>query len=258
MVFIVSTFIRIIIVIVFIALWETLPSIGLVNELTAPRFSMVLIRAGELLNPYTSSSIVPLGFYTHLSVTLFEIGVAFLITVFVAIPLGFLIGGFRLVTQIYEPLIYLIYAFPSVALYPLVVIILGFGPPSKIVFGFFLGFFPLILNTIAALRSIRPSYILVAHLFGCRKIQLLQKIIIPASASFIISGIRLALAFNIIGVLFGEIVASSIGLGFVITSATYKLDAPTEYAAIIISLTLIYIILESISFVQKRVFERED
>jgi NitT/TauT family transport system permease protein len=242
---------RISIVIFFFAFWEILPTLGILNEFSVPKFSKVIVRVAEILNPYSSTSIIPTGFYNHLYVTLFEIGVAFFITLCIGLPIGFLIGGFRLITQIYEPLIYLIYAFPSVALYPLIVIILGFGPQSKIVFGFFLGLFPLILNTIAALRGIRPSYILIARLFGCTTIQLILKVILPASIPFIISGIRLALAFNTIGVIFGEMVASSVGLGFIINSATYKLDALTEYAVIVISLSVTFLILEAISFTER-------
>jgi NitT/TauT family transport system permease protein len=77
------------------------------------------------------------------------------------------------------------------------------------------------------------------------------KVILPASIPFIISGIRLALAFNTIGVIFGEMVASSVGLGFIITSATYKLDALTEYAVIVISLSVTFLILEAISFAER-------
>jgi len=249
--------IRIIIVVLLLIVWEILPIVGVVNEFSVPRFSKVLFRAVEILDPYTSASTIPSGFYAHLYVTLFEIGLAFLITICIGLPVGFLFGYFRLITQIYEPLLYFIYAFPSVALYPLIVVILGFGPPSKILFGFFLGLFPLILNTIAALRSVRPTYVLVSHSFGCTATQLLLKVILPASLPLIISGIRLALGFNIIGVIFGEIVASSMGLGFVITTATYKLDAPTEYAAIIISLSIAYVIVEAIRFIERLVFKNE-
>lgn len=226
------------------SLWELLPSSGVVSEFVIPRFSKVLLRVIDLLNPTSTTNIVPNGLYHHLFITLYQILVAFVITLVSGVFIGFALGTSKMLNQIFEPLIYIYYAFPSVVLYPLVILVFGFGPASKIVFGFLLGLPPLILTIIAGLRSLTPTYIKIARAFGASNIQLFFKILVRASLPVVVSGMRLALSFNIIGVLFGELVASFAGLGWVITLFTFRLDSVTEYAiiwlSILISFCLIY------------------
>jgi NitT/TauT family transport system permease protein len=188
-----------------------------------------------------------------LGVTLYEILVAFLLTVALGLAVGFAIGLFRFVSEAYEPLVYLAYAFPGVAIYPIIVILSGFGSSSKIVFAVFIGFFPMVLSVISALRSIKPSLVTVATAFGASRLQLFRKVVLPGAAPAIFGGIRLAMGLNIVGVLFAEMVGSAAGVGWLIITATYELESPSQYAAVLVAIIVGIAIAAALRFIEARV-----
>ena len=238
---------------IILTLWEFLPASGLVNELAFPRFSKVLAALLSFLNPSASAIEIPGGVTYQLSVTLYEIVVAFLLTVALGLTLGFAIGLFRFARDTYEPLIYLAYAFPGVAIYPLIVVVAGFGTSSKIIFGIFLGFFPMVLGVISALRSVKPSLITVARAFGASRWQLFSKVVTPGAAPAIFTGIRIAMGLNIVGVLFAEMTGSQAGLGWMISLATFQLEVPSQYAAVLLAVLVAGGITWSLRLVERRV-----
>ena len=207
----------------------------------------------SFIDPQTSAIKIPNGFYFHLTTTLYEIAVAFLLTITIGLSLGFIIGLFKFIADTYEPLIYLAYAFPGVAIYPIIIIAFGFESTSKIIFGVFLGFFPMVLSVISALRSIKPTLITVAKSFGSSKSQLFVKVILPGAAPAIFTGIRLAMGLTIIGVLFAEMAASDAGLGWIISVSTYQLEAASQYAAVLITVIVAGAITTILRIIERKV-----
>jgi ABC-type nitrate/sulfonate/bicarbonate transport system permease component len=128
---------------------------------------------------------------------------------------------------------------PIILFYPICILFFGIGPVSKIVFGGFYGFFPIVANTILALTTVPPRYLTAAAALGANRRQVVVRVLMPAARPLILSGVRLGAALCLIGVLAGEILGSTAGLGYEIASSSGSFRTPEMYAYIIVTLVLV-------------------
>jgi NitT/TauT family transport system permease protein/taurine transport system permease protein len=135
-----------------------------------------------------------------------------------------------------------LYAVPIVIIYPVIAAWLGLGLESKYVFGGLYGFFPVVLNTVAGIKSIDPHYEVLAKSIGASKLQTIIQIKVPFSLPEILAGIRLGAALAVIGVVVAEMLASSVGLGYLIEFNRTIFRTPNVYLAILIVLFIVGII----------------
>jgi NitT/TauT family transport system permease protein len=235
----------------FLFLWQLLPSLNLVNKRVIPPFLDVINSFPELFsnnNPY-----VPGGFYYHVYLTLFEVAVAYIIVISIALPLGFILGYYSLLRDAYEPLIYIFYSLPAPLLYPALYLLLGLNYPSKIALGVLLGIFPLLINIIAGFRTLEQIYFLVALSYGANGKQIFTKITLPGIVPSLMSGLRLSLSAVFIGVIVGQILASSDGgLGWIIVFTAENFVTTQMFATIIIVMLLVFFILQAYEIIERK------
>jgi ABC-type nitrate/sulfonate/bicarbonate transport system permease component len=167
----------------------------------------------------------------HLGLTAAEVLGAYALAVGFGIGLGFLLGLPRHVGEIYEPILAMLYAIPSVVWYPSLMLFFGLGPASKIAFGFLLGFFPVVLAVLAGIRSVDRHLLTVARALGAGPGACFVKVILPAVAATLLAGLRAGLALAVVGVLVGEILGARAGLGYLINYA-YGFLRTADYAAL--------------------------
>ena len=136
------------------------------------------------------------------------------------------------------PLISTLYAVPLVIIYPLFVVWLGLGPPSKIAFASLIGFFPAALSTAAGIQTIDPQLVLAARSMGATTWQRLTRVLVPAAIPTVLSGLRLGGALTIVGVVVSEMLVASQGIGYLISFYRQSLDGPHIYAGILLVLLL--------------------
>lgn len=136
-----------------------------------------------------------------------------------AVPLGVLMGRFLRVYKALDPTINLIRPIPVTAWAPLSLLIIGFGDRSTIFLIFIAAFFPILLNTLSAVRQVPPRLLEAAAMLGTSKAGTLYKVILPAAAPGILGGLRIALGLSWVILVVGETVGISVGLGSVITQA---------------------------------------
>ena len=92
---------------------------------------------------------------------------------------------------------------------------------------------PILLNTIAGVRTVDPLLIRSARSMGLSTLRLFQKVILPAAVPTIFTGVRLAGAYSILVLVAAEMVGAKAGLGYLINSAQYNFAIPDMYAGII-------------------------
>ena len=143
----------------------------------------------------------------------------FVLAAAVAIPLGVLMGRSKLLSSLLDPSINLIRPIPVTAWVPLALIIIGIGDRSTIFLVFLAAFFPTLLNTIAAVHQVPTRLLEAAAMLGTRRGHELYKIVIPAAAPGIISGLRIALGLSWVILVVGETTGIRIGLGAMINEA---------------------------------------
>jgi len=136
-----------------------------------------------------------------------------------AVPLGILMGRSAGVSAMIDPTISLLRPIPVTAWVPLVLIIVGLGSMPAIILIFIAAFYPVLLNTIAGVKTVPPRLVEGAAMLGTRGWQMLYKVVFPAALPPIFAGMRIALGFSWVVVVVGETVGVPTGLGAVITEA---------------------------------------
>jgi NitT/TauT family transport system permease protein len=165
-------------------------------------------------------------------VTLKETLYGFALAVAIGIPMAVAIANSRALNLMFYPLLIALQSVPKVALAPILLVWLGTGIESKLAIVWLVAFFPLIVDTVAGLRSTPRELLELAHSLRASPMQIFLKVQFPAALPFIFTGAKVAITLAVIGAVIGEFVGSSEGLGFLLLSATSQLNAPLAFAAL--------------------------
>jgi ABC-type nitrate/sulfonate/bicarbonate transport system permease component len=176
--------------------------------------------------------------YSALGTTLKEIFAAFAIAAAVGVPIGLVIGWYRLLRVAYDPLLANLYAVPLVVFYPVFSLALGLGSASKIAFSAIYGFFPVAMTTVASTSAIRPTLVLAARSMGARRFKLVRMIVLPSTVTGIVTGLQLAVVLITLGVIAGEFLGGSGGLGYLLATSGQAYRTVELFAYIAITLLL--------------------
>jgi ABC-type nitrate/sulfonate/bicarbonate transport system permease component len=190
---------------VLLAIWELVIRAGWYTGLFFPAPSAIARALGD--------SLANGQLWLHLSATLLRIAGGLAIGGLAGLLLGLAMGSWRGLRTVVDPIIAAIHPVPKLALFPLLIVLLGIGERSKIASVSVGAFFPMVLNTLAGVRSISPVHLDLARNYGASTWKLFSRVLLPGSLPMILTGLRLSanVAFHAtIGV---EMVGSRIGLG---------------------------------------------
>lgn len=210
----------------FLALWEVVPRLELLDTTFLPPFSEVfatlvaLFLSGEMLANIGAS----------LSRSLAGLSIAVLL----AVPLGLVIGWYRQLGDILNPLLEIFRNTAALALLPVFILILGLGEVSKVSMVLYACVWPVLLNTISAVRNVDPLLVKSARSMGLGSGSLFWKVVIPASLPTIFTGIRLAGASSLLVLIACEMAGAQSGLGHLVSVSQFNFQIPTMYAGILL------------------------
>lgn len=153
--------------------------------------------------------------YTSLYVALTGFGVA----VIIGVPLGLLMGWYRLFDRIVRPLFEIIRPIPAVAWIPLMIIWAGVGLQAKACIIFFSAFVPCVINSYTGIRQTNVTLINVAKTYGASNFYTFLHVGIPSAVPMVFAGMRIALANSWGTLVAAEMLAASAGLGYMISMA---------------------------------------
>ncbi len=155
----------------------------------------------------------------YIVASLFRVTWGFALAVLVGVPFGLFLGWFRPAYQAFNPLIQLFRPISPIAWIPLAILWFGVSDAAPIFLIFLAGVFPITVSAAAAVRNIQTVYIRAARNFGLSRARLFRKVILPAAAPQIITGIRIALGVAWLVVVAAEMIAVNSGLGYLIIDA---------------------------------------
>ena len=144
---------------------------------------------------------------------------AFALAAALALPLGMLIGRLRTVKELLEPTLQVLRPVPVTAWLPLSMIIFGIGPKSAFFLVALGAFYPILVNTVFAVRSVEPRLFEAARMLGVSPARLFPKVVLPASLPGMFTGLRLGLGFAWVVIVVGEMTGVQTGLGAMIMDA---------------------------------------
>lgn len=179
---------------------------------------------------------------THTLVTLYETVVGYMISIAISIPLAVAVVYSPLLQNTVYPILLGFQSMPKVAIAPLLLLWIGFGPLPKIAVVFLVCFFPIVVATASGLTAVPPALMDLIRSLSANSLQTFVKIRFPTAMPHIFVGLKIAITFAVIGAVIGEFVGSDQGLGYLILVSTSQSKTPLAFGALVI-LTLMSMVL---------------
>lgn len=162
---------------------------------------------------------------TALGNSLLHLLAGYLLAVAVAVPLGFLMGRNATVHHLLDPLVNALYAIPSVAFVPFLIIWFGLFFEARVALVFLMCVFDMLVVVTAAVRDVNQNLIEAARSFGAGPFAVFRKVLFPASQPFLFVALRIGLIRAIQGMITAELFFAAANLG------AYVHDSATRFAA---------------------------
>jgi NitT/TauT family transport system permease protein len=216
---------RSLLLLALLAAWEAVPRLGLTDPAFLPPFSEVIVAGWQLAQGGE--------LYDDVAASLLRALSGFLISVVLVVPLGLAVGWYARLGDLLNQIIEICRNTAPLALLPVFILLLGIGETSKITMVIYSCAWPLLLNTVAAVKQVDPLLIKSARTMGATPQQLFRKVILPASLPTIFVGIRLASASAMLVLVASEMVGAKAGLGYLIIYSQYSFLIPQMYFGIL-------------------------
>jgi NitT/TauT family transport system permease protein len=219
---------RIAVLAAFVGVLELLCRTGIIDNFTMPPPSRIvqdlwaILVAGKL----TSAIFKTLG----------NAAIAFALAVVVGVIAGVVIHALPALRETLDPLFATYYAIPVLAFYPLLIILFGLGDIPQIVIAFMLGVVAVILNTLNGLDRVPRVLLKTARINGMGPLETAVKVTLPYAVPYVLTGVKLAIAYSLIGIIGSEFIMSKGGMGFEIAFAYTNFDNATMYPLILLVL----------------------
>ena len=166
-------------------------------------------------------------------ISLQRILAGFVIGSLIAMPLGLMMGSFRIMRLIMEPYVELLRFIPSIAMITVAVIFFGLGEGSRIFLIAWVTVFTVTINTAAGVASIESNKIRAAQALGATKNQMFWLVTLPAAMPFILVGARIAMANAFTTIVAAEIIGAHSGLGTMLWQARLYMLVDNIYVVLI-------------------------
>lgn len=224
---------RLAVIALCLVLWQVMSG-PMIPEYAVSKPTKVWTALGKLLG--SSSG------WTDIRTTAFEVVAGFGIGVAIGVVMGLLLGSFTLAGKVMEPLAAAVNGVPKIALAPLFVLFFGIGSWSKIYIAATGVAFVVFYNVYLGLRLRERELVEIIEVMGGRKHHVLSYVTIPTLAAPFFAALKTGGPLAILGVIGGEFIASSEGVGHELFTSATNLDAASEFAGLIVLMAMTLIL----------------
>lgn len=225
--------------------WQVLVELGVLDPFLVSSPSRI---AGALWDQATSGIL-----WRNIRVSALELVAALAMAIGIGIPLGVALGWYRRVSLALDPLVWLGYSAPIVALYPVFTLTFGLGSGAVVAMTVLLAIPPIVINTARGVRNVDRTLIRAARSFGAGDEQLLRKVALPGALPLVMAGMRLAIGRAFIGVVVGELFAGTAGLGWAIAYYGGLLETTDMLASVLVVTLLGVIVTLAVGVLERRI-----
>jgi NitT/TauT family transport system permease protein len=197
--------------------------------------------------------LVNIEFYRDLGVTAIEMAAGFVIGAGSGIFLGVLLARWTYIASVIDPFLLALNSIPRIALAPMLIVWFGIDMASKVFLGATLVFFITFFNTIAGIRSVEKALCDVARVQGASDWQIFTKVMLPSASSWIMTGIKMSLPFALVGVIIGEFLVSSHGLGYRLNAYSTSYNTAGALSMILIMMILMMVLTAVVDRIEARI-----
>lgn len=208
-------------IIVLLGMWELVARLEIVNPYLSSSPTLIAQRAVVLVD---NGRLAAAGMST-----LKLYGTGMLISIGLGTVIGVVLGWFRTVRALFDPLVSLLYAAPRIAFIPLIIVWVGAGIRTQIVMVVLNAVFPIIVSTMAGVANYDRQLADVSRSFGAGNLWLLRTIALPGAVPFLFAGLRQGMMTGLLGTVVAEYFIGVTGIGGMIFNAGLVLDTSTVF-----------------------------
>ncbi len=155
-----------------------------------------------------------------------------------------------------DPLFATYYAIPMFAFYPLLIVLFGLGSLPSILIGFMLAIVAVIVNTLNGLDRVPRVLLKAGRVARLSRIAIARRITLPFALPYLLTGVKFAVAYSLIGVIGSEFIMATEGMGFEIAFAYNNFDNAVMYPLILLVLIVSIALNTAIGAWERRVLVR--
>lgn len=241
--------IQVIIIVAFIAIWELMGQLGLINTFIVSSPSRIVATLARL---YSSGEL-----FMHIGITTLETVAGFIIGTLLGTLIAVLLWWSPTLAKILDPYMVVLNALPKIALGPILIVWVGAGMEAIIVMALLISTIVTIMTVLSGFNEISSENQLLMRTLGATRMQTFTKVILPASIPTVMSALKLSVGMSWVGVIVGEYLVSKAGLGYLIVygGQVFQLDLVMTSIAIlcVIAALMYYAVAIPEKYISKRI-----
>lgn len=188
----------------------------------------------------------------HATQTFLTTLAGFALAVGVGLVLGLAVGASPLIYKACYPLLVGFNSIPKVAFVPVLVVWFGIGTVPAILTAFLISFFPVVVNVATGLATLEPELEDVLRSLGAKRWDILIKVGLPRSLPYFFASLKVAITLAFVGSVISETVASNLGIGYLMMSASSSMNMPLVFAGLIVIGVMGVVMYELFALMEKR------
>jgi NitT/TauT family transport system permease protein len=240
-------FYQFLILIVFMGLWETASRLNWIDPL-------IFSSPSKIWN-LLIAKLVDGTLYMNLLITVFETIMGFILGTLLGTFLAAILWWSPFLSKVLDPYLVIFNAMPKVALGPVLIVLMGPGFSSIISMGIIISVIVTTIVIYTAFRDVDPNYLKVLKTFGASRIQAFKEAVLPGSFPAIISTLKVNVGLSWVGVIVGEYLVSSKGLGYMIIYGFQVFNFTLVMLSMIIIAIIATIMYQLVDLLEKKIIK---
>ncbi|MBO4600991.1 MAG: ABC transporter permease subunit [Bacilli bacterium] len=236
--------VQLLIVFIFLFIWEILSKYNVINTFIFSSPSKIL---KCIINLYKNNNLV-----NHILITLKETIIAFSLSILISFIIAIIFYEIPILFNIFEPFLTIINSTPKVAIGPLIIIIFGASQNSIIIMALSITLILNILSIYNGFTNVNKYLLKLLNSLNASRFQKLKYLIVPSAYSVIINSLKINISMTLIGVIMGEFLVSKAGIGYLIIYGTQVFDLTLVLSGIIILMIISYILYLFINIFERK------
>lgn len=202
------TLLRILVLVLFLSLWECSGRLGWIDTFFFSSPSMVVSFFVSMLRDGT--------FFTHTGITLLETLLSFVLITLISVLAATVLWYSRTLSEISEPYLVVLNSLPKSALAPLFIVWLGTGMNTITVAGISVAIFGSVISLYTSFKQVDSEKLKLIYTLGGNRFDAFHKVVLPSSIPAVLSNMKVNIGLALVGVIIGEFLAARRGLGYLI------------------------------------------
>lgn len=244
----ITTIFQILIIFIFITIWELLAKFNLINTFLFSSPSRVINTIYKLMIDNT--------LFKHIGITIYEVLLCFGLSSIIGILVASILWRYRIVSKVLDPYITVINSLPKVALGPLFIIWIGASSNSIIFMGLTITIFTMIINVYNYFINTNSDYVIMLKSFKASNLAVFRYVIFPSNLINIITTMKINISLSLIGVIMGELLVSKMGLGYLIMYGSQVFNIDLVISSIFVLAIISYLMYFTIDRIELMIKKR--